>query len=62
MIHNSSAGIYFGGTPSFAVYSVIFSARSIGFAFEFEGENTILGFDTVPGAHFSKTTTGSKTV
>ena len=56
MSHNSSAGIYFGGTPSFAVYSVIFSARSIGFAHEFEGENAILGFNTISGANFSKTT------
>ena len=62
MFNDSSGGIYFGGTPSFAIDGMIFSARSIGFAFEFEGENTILGFDTVPGAHFSKTTTGSKTV
>ena len=62
MIHNSSAGIYFGGTPSFAVYSVIFSARSIGFAHEFEGENAVLGFNTVPGSHISKAATGSKAV
>ena len=62
MSHNSSAGIYFGGTPSFAVYSVIFSARSIGFAHEFEGENAALGFNTVPGSHISKAATGSKAV
>ena len=62
MFNDSSGGIYFGGTPSFAIDGMIFSARSIGFAHEFEGENAVLGFNTVPGSHISKAATGSKAV
>ena len=56
LFDNGSCGIDFCGTPSFVIDSVIFSARSIGFALEFEGENAILGFNTISGANFSKTT------